>query len=43
LVKAFDGRLNVKLKLDAGCPTIPEPKNIGVARIVVGPSRARSQ
>lgn len=38
LVKAFDGRLNVILKLSSGGLTIPELKEIGVARISVGPA-----
>ncbi|KAL4788096.1 phosphoenolpyruvate phosphomutase-domain-containing protein [Aspergillus varians] len=37
LVSAFDGRLNVKLVLRDGFLTIPELRQIGVARISMGP------
>ncbi|KAF4345636.1 phosphoenolpyruvate pyruvate domain protein [Fusarium beomiforme] len=38
LVKAFDGRLNVLLKLSPDGLTIPELADIGVARISIGPT-----
>lgn len=41
LVKAFDGKLNVTLTLGPGCLTIPELKELGVARISVGPELFR--
>ncbi|OJI99055.1 hypothetical protein ASPVEDRAFT_124901 [Aspergillus versicolor CBS 583.65] len=37
LVSAFDGRLNVKLVLKDGFLTIPELKQLGVARVSMGP------
>ncbi|KAF2452360.1 carboxyphosphonoenolpyruvate phosphonomutase-like protein [Lineolata rhizophorae] len=37
LVQAFDGRLNVKLKMGPGSLTVNELKEMGVARISVGP------
>jgi 2-methylisocitrate lyase-like PEP mutase family enzyme len=37
LVKAFDGRLNVSLKMEGGL-SVQELKDIGVARISVGPA-----
>ncbi|KAL2820521.1 phosphoenolpyruvate phosphomutase-domain-containing protein [Aspergillus cavernicola] len=42
LVAAFDGRLNVKLVLKDGFLTIPELKQIGVARISMGPELFRA-
>ncbi|KAJ1569800.1 hypothetical protein HK096_001301, partial [Nowakowskiella sp. JEL0078] len=37
LVKAFDGKLNVKLSAKAGALSVQELKNIGVSRISCGP------
>ncbi|KAL4874719.1 phosphoenolpyruvate phosphomutase-domain-containing protein [Aspergillus karnatakaensis] len=42
LVAAFDGRLNVKLVLKGGYLTIPELREIGVARISMGPELYRA-
>jgi 2-methylisocitrate lyase-like PEP mutase family enzyme len=42
LVSAFDGRLNVKLVLKDGFLTIPELRQIGVARISMGPELYRA-
>ncbi|KAF4448027.1 carboxyphosphonoenolpyruvate phosphonomutase-like protein [Fusarium austroafricanum] len=38
MVKDFDGRLNVLLKIGDGGLTIPELANLGVARISIGPT-----
>jgi 2-methylisocitrate lyase-like PEP mutase family enzyme len=42
LVEAFDGRLNVKMNLQEGYLTVPELKEIGVARISLGPELYRA-
>ncbi|KAF9170837.1 hypothetical protein BGX21_002413 [Mortierella sp. AD011] len=41
LVEAFEGRLNVSLRFGEGYLTVPELKEIGVARISVGPGLFR--
>jgi 2-methylisocitrate lyase-like PEP mutase family enzyme len=38
LVKEFDGRLNVSMKLSVGALTVKELAEIGVARISIGPA-----